>query len=227
MAGGSTCFSDSQSFSETPAKATISVPPGFIVASSKWRGTELSTVLQGSSRILYEENLGSMDFHPANHIGVVYAAEMDIVSQNSVRRKLAKLRKSNKLQIIVLAEKTTSNSQYYQDFQRFVALELGFLITPVPSQKEAAGILAQLVQNESRQETNPFNKKRRNGNLDQAMLLTLQCVPKLGNVKAKQLLDHYLSLQAIAAASVQDLAQVVGKASAQNVKSFFDLDSCS
>jgi len=44
-------------------------------------------------KIIYEENLGYIDFHPANHIGVVYAAEADLVTQVSVRRKLAKLRK--------------------------------------------------------------------------------------------------------------------------------------
>lgn len=44
-------------------------------------------------KIFYEENLGFVDFHPASHIGVVYAAEADLVSQSSIRRKLAKLRK--------------------------------------------------------------------------------------------------------------------------------------
>ena len=217
------CYNDSQSFTQTPAKATINVSPGFIIVASKWRGTELCSVLQGNIQILYEDNLGSMDFVPTNHMGVVFATEMDIVAQSSVRRKLAKLRKENKLQILVVAEKTVSNSQYYQNFQKFVVMELGFQITPVPSQKEAGGILNQIVQNEGRQENNPFNKKKKNENLDNALLETLLCVPKLGRVKAKQLLDRFCSLQAISTASLQDLAQVVGKASAQNVKSFLEM----
>ena len=225
MAGNLTSFSDSQSFSQTPAQATLNVPSGYIVVNSKWRGTDLSNTLQKNSRLLYEDNLGLVDFHPASHTGIVYAAEMDIVSQSAVLRKLAKLRKANKFQILVLAEKTSSSSQYYQGFQKFVSMELGFMITPVPSQNEAAGVLAQIVQNENRQESNPFIKKRRNENLDQAMLLTLQSVPKLGNVKAKLLLDHFCTLQAIAMASLQDLAQVVGKASAQTVKSFLEMEN--
>lgn len=43
--------------------------------------------------MLYEDNLGYIDFHPATHIGVVFATESDLVSQISIRRKLAKLRK--------------------------------------------------------------------------------------------------------------------------------------
>ena len=216
------CFSDSQSFTQTPAKATINVTPGCIIVASKWRGTELCSALQGNVQVLYEDSLGSMDFVPTSHMGVLFASEMDLVSQSSVRRKLAKLRKENKLQILVIAEKTAANSQYYQNFQKFVLMELGFQIAQVPSQKEAGGILNQIVQTEGRQENNQFNRKRKNENLDSASLETLQCVPKLGRVKAKQLLDHFCTLQAIAAASLQDLAQVVGKASAQNVKSFLE-----
>ena len=225
MAGNSCGFSDSQSFTQTPVQATINVPLSYIIVNSKWRSTELCNGLQGNSRILYEDDLGLVDFHPTSHMAVVYAAEVDIVSQVVVRRKLAKLRRANKFQVLVLAEKTSASSQYYQDFQKFVCMELGFMITPVPSQIEAAGILAQIVQNENRQESNPFTKKKRNENLDQAMLLTLQSVPKLGNVKAKLLLEHFCSLQAIGAASLDDLAKIVGKASAQTIKSFLEMNN--
>lgn len=222
MAGNSNCFSDSQSFIQTPTKTTINVAPGCIVISPKWRGTELCSVLQGNLRVLFEDGLGCLDFVSNNQMGVIFAAEMDIISQGSVRRKLAKLRKQNKLQIHVLAEKTASSNQYYQNFQKFVALDLGFLITPVPSQKEAAGILVQIVHIEGRQERNPFKMRKKNENFDQAMLETLWCMPKLGRVKAKLLLDHFNTMQAVSIGSLQDTAKVIGKASAQHVKLFLD-----
>lgn len=52
---------------------------------------------------------------------------------------------ANKVQVIVLAEKTVSSAQYYQSLQNFVVLELGFGIIPVPGPTEAAGLLVQMV----------------------------------------------------------------------------------
>ena len=52
---------------------------------------------------------------------------------------------ANNVQILVLAEKTTSTAQYYQQLQKFVMLELGFSMLPVPGQAEAAGVLSQMV----------------------------------------------------------------------------------
>ncbi|XP_045214189.1 Fanconi anemia core complex-associated protein 24-like [Mercenaria mercenaria] len=220
MAGNLNEFSCTQ----TPERACMRVPFGHVLINSKWRNSDLTVALQGIN-VIFEDNLGYVDFHPATHIGVVYATEADLVSQASIRRKLAKLRKANKVQVLVMAEKTASSSQYYQSLQKFVAMELGFIITPVPSQNEAAGLLAQMVHTENKLESNPFRKKRKPRNLDECLLATVQCIPKLGGVKARKLLEQFQSLEAISAASVEELSGVVGKASAQNIRSFFD--SCS
>ncbi|KAH3863475.1 Fanconi anemia core complex-associated protein 24-like [Dreissena polymorpha] len=205
----------------TPEKACITVPCGHILIATKWRNTLISNSLQGIKPV-YEDNLGYLDFQTGHHMGVVYATEADLVAQAGLRRKLAKLRKANNVQILVLAEKTTSTAQYYQQLQKFVMLELGFSMLPVPGQAEAAGVLSQMVLTESKMESNPFLKKRRPPNLDEALLTTVQSVPKLGAVKARKLLEHFKSLKAINEASVHELSQIIGKAGAQNVRDFFD-----
>ncbi|KAL5018023.1 hypothetical protein ScPMuIL_003745 [Solemya velum] len=88
-------------------------------------------------------------------------------------------------------------------------------------QREAAGILVQMVHAESKLETNPFCRSKKQPSLDVALLRTLQCVPKLGEVKARLLLEKFHSLSAISRATIEDLARVIGKANAQHVKNFF------
>ncbi|KAL3877130.1 hypothetical protein ACJMK2_034883 [Sinanodonta woodiana] len=218
MAG---CSDDFQ-LTQTPVKSTLRVPVGHIILSGRWRNTDLSSGLQGCVNILYEDSLGLVDFHPASHIGVLYASEADLVFQGTLRRKLAKLRKVNKVQVIVLAEKTPSSTQYFQSLQKFVTLELGFVLLAVPGQQDAAGLLAQIVHTENHQDVNPFCKKRKASNLDQCLLTTVQSIPKLGEVKAKQLLEKFKSIQAICDASLEELSAVVGHATAAHIRSFFD-----
>ncbi|KAJ8317851.1 hypothetical protein KUTeg_002942 [Tegillarca granosa] len=174
----------------------------------------------GGTQILYEDNLGMIDFYPSDHLGVVYISEADLVTGTGYRKKLAKLRKANTVPIQVIAERTTTSCQYYFSLQKFCMMELGFILVPVPSQVEAGSLLAQMVSSEGRQESNPFSKKRNPPSYDQALLNTVQCIPKLGDIKAKLLLEKFSSLNGIHKASKDELAAVVGKASAQHIKNF-------
>ena len=47
----------------------------------------------GSVNVVYEENLGVVDFHPSKDVGIVYVSEADLVSGQTYKRKLVKLRK--------------------------------------------------------------------------------------------------------------------------------------
>ncbi|XP_048253474.1 Fanconi anemia core complex-associated protein 24-like isoform X2 [Haliotis rufescens] len=200
----------------------IRVPLGHILVSGRWRNTDLVSTLQGSAVIHFDDGLGVVDFHPSTHTGVIYVSEADIVSASGYKRKVAKLRKANRVRGVVIAEKTATSGQYYQELQKFVMLEIGFVLLPVKSQKEAAGLLAQMVDVESKSETNLFLKKPRPVCVDKALLNSLQCFPRLGEVKARQLLLHFGSLRALAKASLEDLSSIVGKASASNIRTFLD-----
>lgn len=46
----------------------------------------------GSVKVLYEDSLGVVDFHPATSVGVIYVAEADIVGATGYKRKCARLR---------------------------------------------------------------------------------------------------------------------------------------
>ncbi|XP_067651838.1 Fanconi anemia core complex-associated protein 24-like isoform X2 [Haliotis asinina] len=200
----------------------IHVPLGHILVSGRWRNTDLVNKLQGTANVHFDDGLGVVDFHPSSHTGVIYVSEADIVGGSGYKRKVAKLRKANKVRGVVIAEKTATSGQYYQELQKFVMLEIGFVLLPVNSQKEAAGLLTQMVDVESKPEASPLLKKPRPVCVDVALLNSLQCIPRLGGVKAKQLLLHFGSLQAIARASLEDLSSIVGKASATNIKAFLD-----
>ena len=49
-------------------------------------------VISDGVNVLFEDNLGVVDFHPSEHMGVVYVSEGDLVTGASYRRKIAKLR---------------------------------------------------------------------------------------------------------------------------------------
>ncbi|XP_033755152.1 Fanconi anemia core complex-associated protein 24-like [Pecten maximus] len=208
--------------SQSCVKQNFKVPVGHIVICGKWRGSDLASVLQGSVQVLYEDDLGLIDFYPTGNQGVVYLPEADLITSGTYKRKLAKLRKANKVCVLVMAERTATSQQYYSPLQNFCMLELGFSLLPVPSQREAAGLLIQMVHCEGKSpELNPFGKKKKAVHLDPAILTTLQCVPKLGEVKDKLLLQTFKNIQSISVASVEELAAVIGKASASQVKMFF------
>lgn len=53
--------------------------------------------------------------------------------------------KSNKLQGIVVVEKTQMSEQYFPAVQKFTVLDLGMVLLPVASQMEASCLIIQLV----------------------------------------------------------------------------------
>ncbi|KAI0228486.1 Fanconi anemia core complex-associated protein 24 [Lamellibrachia satsuma] len=210
--------------SKSTFRPTSTIPHGHIITNSKWRGTELATVLQGQVNILYEDDLSLLDFYPSAGMGVVYVTEADVVTGGyTYRSKLAKLRKANTIKVIVLVEKTEVSRQYFWPVQKFVVLELGLTLLPVTSQKEAANMLAALVHAENHPRNNAFigTAKRKAVSVDEAVLASIQCVPKLGEVKGRLLLEKFHSILGVVEASEQELAQVVGPATASHVKTFF------
>ena len=50
----------------------------------------------GKLKVLMEDNLGVIDFHPSNEAGIVYISETDLVAGSGFKQKLAKLRKVRK-----------------------------------------------------------------------------------------------------------------------------------
>ncbi|XP_038070015.1 Fanconi anemia core complex-associated protein 24-like isoform X1 [Patiria miniata] len=205
----------------TPVNEGGRVPPGCIVTSQRWKGSELVNTLQGKLKVIMEDKLGVIDFHPSNEAGVVYISETDLVAGSGYKQKLAKLRKANSLRGVVVAERTPISEQYYADLQKFVSLELGLKMLFVVSQTEAANLLIQMVNEEHKPHANPFLVKRRKQSIDAGVLATVHLIPNVGPVKAKVLLQRFRSIKGIGNASEQELTEVVGRTKASNIKAFF------
>ncbi|XP_055520907.1 LOW QUALITY PROTEIN: Fanconi anemia core complex-associated protein 24 [Leucoraja erinacea] len=206
-----------------PVRAGASaVPRGHVIASEKWRGSQLTVGCQGRVTVLYEDDLGLVDFHLSQRLCVLYVSESDLVAGNNYRRKLVRFRKASTLNGIVMVEKTPLSEQYFAGVQRFVVLDLGLTLLPVASPTEPASqLLAQLVQEGNRERQNPFVRRCRSGLSEAAVLASVQRIPGVGRVKALSLLRHYPSIQQLSTASPPDLEELGGPALARHLTHFF------
>ncbi|XP_030060275.1 Fanconi anemia core complex-associated protein 24 isoform X2 [Microcaecilia unicolor] len=206
----------------TPVRAgAAAVPYGHAIVSEKWRGSELVQQLQGKIKLVFEENLGLVDFHLPNRICVLYISETDLVSGNGFKRRLVRFRNASNLHGIVITEKTRLSEQYFPPIQKFIVLELGMTLLPVASQSEASQLIIQLVREQSKEhESNPFLRKRRSHLMETSVLQTVQQIPGVGKVKALQLLQQFPNIYQLSNASIQQLELVVGRVLAQQIYTF-------
>lgn len=198
------------------------VPLGYVVASDKWRGSQLAQAIQGRVTLVFEDGLSPVDFYLSGSSCVLFISEADLVAGNGYRKRLVRVRNSSHLQGIVIVEKTQMSEQYFPAAQKFTVLDLGMVLLPVASQVEAACLISQLALEQTKEPSrNPLLRKQR-AQMDAASLLrSVQQIPGVGKAKAALLLQKFPSLQQLSRASLQELATVVGPAAAQQVHSFF------
>ncbi|XP_072013662.1 Fanconi anemia core complex-associated protein 24-like [Amphiura filiformis] len=220
-----TSVSSASQIPSTPAHDSGRVPPGSLVVNPKWKRTELIKILQEKLPLIFEDGLGVVDFHPSGDVAVIYLPETDLVAGTAYRRKLVKLHKAGKMRGIVLMERTPMTEQYLSDIQTFGVINLGLVLLFVASQTEAASLLIQMVNEQYKPQSNPFRVMRRGQSVDASVQATVQLIPKLGAVKANALLQRFGSIEAIARASPEELTEVVGKASANNIRTFFEFNT--
>lgn len=114
------------------------------------------------------------------------------------------------------------SEQYFPAIQKFTVLDLGMVLLPVASQSEAACLIIQLVQEQTREPSkNPFLRKKRSRLSEFSLVQTVQQIPGVGKVKAPLLLQKFPSIQQLSNASIQELEEVVGRAVAQQIHTFF------
>ncbi|XP_078526690.1 Fanconi anemia core complex-associated protein 24 isoform X2 [Lissotriton helveticus] len=170
----------------------------------------------------FEEALGMVDFQLPNRMCILYISEADLVAGNAFKRRLVRIRNGSHLHALVIVERTRLSEQYFSQVQKFIALELGMNLLPVANQSEAAQLIIQLVQSQSKeQQSNPFLRKKRSQLAEPSILNTIQQIPGVGKVKALLLLQYFPSIHQLSKASVQQLEEVVGRGIAQQVHTFF------
>nr|XP_045010690.1 Fanconi anemia core complex-associated protein 24 isoform X2 [Jaculus jaculus] len=202
-----------------PADGTgpVHVPLGHVVANEKWRGSQLAQEMQGKIKLIFEDGATLADFYLSSRSCILYITEADLVAGNSYRKRL-----SSTLQGIVVVEKTGMSEQYFPAVQKFTVLDLGMVLLPVASQREASCLIVQLVQEQAREPSrNPFLRKRRSVLSEASLVRTVQQIPGVGRVKAPLLLQRFSSIQRLSNASTQELEPVVGQAAAQHIHAFF------
>ncbi|XP_055992902.1 Fanconi anemia core complex-associated protein 24 [Sorex fumeus] len=198
------------------------VPLGYVVASDKWRGSQLAQALQGKTTLVFEDGLSPVDFYVSSRSCILFISEADLVAGNSYRKRLVKVRNCNHLQGIVIVEKTQMSEQYFPAVQKFTVLDLGMVLLPVASQMEAACLISELVLETTKEPSkNPLLRKKRAQISEASLLRSVQQIPGVGKVKAPLLLQKFPSIQQLSAASLQELEPVVGPAAAQQIHSFF------
>lgn len=200
----------------------VHVPLGHVVASEKWRGSQLAQGMQGKIKLLFEDGLAPVDFYLSVRSCILYITEADLVAGNSYRKRLVRVRNSSNLKGIVVVEKTQMSEQYFPAIQKFTVLDLGMVLLPVASQMEASCIIIQLVQEQTKEPSkNPFLQKKQAQISELSLLRTVQQIPGVGKVKASLLLQKFPSIQQLSNASIEELEQVVGQAVAQQIHGFF------
>ncbi|CAN0370939.1 Fanconi anemia core complex-associated protein 24 isoform X1 [Lampetra fluviatilis] len=207
----------------TPARPGTSAPPGHVLISEKWRGTQVAQALSGKVRLVFEEAMGLTDFQLSDRTCLLFITESDQVTGSDYKRRLVRFRKKSAANSLVLVELTPLSEQYFADVQAFVVLDLGMAIVPVSGQAEAALVVAHLVAEEGKSPgTNPFSPSRgAPGSGDAAVLDCVTHIPGIGRVKALALLERFPSLHALSTASDEQLAVAVGRGAAASVRAFF------
>ncbi|XP_022072277.1 Fanconi anemia core complex-associated protein 24 [Acanthochromis polyacanthus] len=200
----------------------IAGPPyGHVFSSEKWRSSSLIEGLKGGGvKILFENELGVVDFYLPNKSTVLYVSECDIIAGNGYKRKLVRYRNtSNSFQELVLVEKTKLSEQYFPAVQKFVVFDLGLSLLPVSGQTGASQLITHMVLSGSQE--NPFRRKSERCLLDPLVMGVVQKVPGVGKVRAQALLQNFSSIQQLCNATPAELTLIVGKACAQRIHSFF------
>ncbi|NXL85393.1 FAP24 protein, partial [Alectura lathami] len=180
---------------------------------------------QGKIKVVFEDDLGLVDFHLSNRICILYISEADLVAGDEFKRRLVRFRNSSSLGGVVIVEKTPISDQYFSAVQKLVVLELGMVLLPVANQGEASQLITQLVSSYVREQSkdhssNPFLRKPCSQLAGASVFRTVQQIPGVGKTKALLLLQQFGSIHQICNASVKELEVVVGQTVAQQIHTF-------
>ncbi|NXJ52045.1 FAP24 protein, partial [Spizaetus tyrannus] len=204
---------------------SIVVPYGHVIGNEKWRGSEIAQRLQGKIRLIFEDDLGLVDFHLSNRTCILYISEADLVAGDEFKRRLVRFRNVSSLGGIVIVEKTQISDQYFLAVQKLVVLELGMVLLPVANQGEASQLITQLVSFYVREQSkdhnsNPFLRKQCSQLAESSVFRTVQQIPGVGKTKALLLLQQFGSIHRLCNTSVKELELVVGQTVAQQIYTF-------
>ncbi|KAF0313806.1 Fanconi anemia core complex-associated protein 24 [Amphibalanus amphitrite] len=200
------------------------VPPGRVLVSLRWQGSELAAVLRaGTLRPLFSDRLGVADFLPASDTAVLLLTERDLMSPQLCRRRLVTLAQASMPHKVAVLERTPVTAAPWSELQLEAALELRLAALPVGSLAELPQLLAELAAAAERGAPQPLaGRPADEPPAARRVAAALTAVPGLGAKKADALLAQFGSLAALSAAAAEQLAPLLGPALAQTVHQFFN-----
>ena len=208
----------------TPRKQGLVVPCGFIVAHPRWTSSNLVKILKAQVNVTFMDEIGVYDFLPSSNCCMLYITENDIISSvSNYKRRIAKL--SNTMDFcnkFVLVDKTEVTKENFLSIQELVVLDCNMSIFPVENVSQAVDFLFYFAKVAPISDNKAVSSKikRSFSCTDSAILNSVQKLPQIGNTKSKLLLEEFKSVEAIINASASNLSKCIGKAAADQLKSF-------
>jgi len=207
----------------TPVRRGLFVPAGNLLVHPRWRDSELVAQVKEKVNIIFIGEIGVADFHTTSQSCLIYITEKDILSATNYKQRVAKLRNASGFQEKhVLVDKTELTKQFFAKLQDFVVLDCNMNLFPTQDFNDAAKILSTMVLNNLKSVSNELMNQTcfspRCTNTD--LLTIVQNFPKIGDAKAKYLLEHFGSLSKLAEATIEQLTSVIGLSAAKQLHEF-------
>eukprot|EP00730_Choanoeca_flexa_P020190 TRINITY_DN9874_c0_g1_i2.p1 TRINITY_DN9874_c0_g1~~TRINITY_DN9874_c0_g1_i2.p1 ORF type:complete len:203 (+),score=26.14 TRINITY_DN9874_c0_g1_i2:328-936(+) len=184
-----------------------------IVVHNKYKDGSIVTALKKGdvNFILQTEPELDVDFVVAARKACVYFSESDLIENNipEIEARCIAARKYGRPTIMLHRSEVTRVA--FERLQLKLSVKFRAPILAVRSAEEISSLLKALAGESAYKLPKPKSSHERN------LLNSFQCLPGVGEKKARTLLEHFPSWRNLAAASLEDLAEVVGSSIAGQV----------
>ena len=199
-------------------RTSYKVPTGYVMLNGRLAGGEIHKLLNEKYFVNIDETLGTIDIVYLDGKGVLYVEEHELISKENSKKRILEF-KAKVNQGIVLVESMLFDDNF-MEFQNFVVIEFKLNLMMVVSKIEAVELLGKIIQEELNPKNNPFLIKQKPISKEKCILNALQNIPKLGNVKAKVIMENFHTIEKLVKATEEDLVLLVGKSSAKTLYNF-------
>ncbi|CDW58897.1 HHH 2 domain containing protein [Trichuris trichiura] len=182
------------------------------VAASKFHG-----------QVRFTDEVKDVDFL-IMHIAVGIFVACNSGEENmKARRKVATMRRYTNDQVIgiVIVRRLRNDAENFIRLQQFATINFGFKTVSVTQAEQAANFVLTMA--------SPLHAemlcKPTSLPTDVDLAKPLEELPEVGPVKARNLLQHFGTIERICTGSVEELAEVVGAKAAEEVKEFISSTS--
>jgi len=222
-------MSDSEDdFRDTNSSARVNriptIPSGYCLINVKWKKSGLAQNIAKILSVKYVDNLGYADFMLSSKTTVKYLGEGEIVEGiEALTFKIDKMQEDKKGIEVFIYHQMPSTQQYFPVFQNELVIIRGASIVPLSSESQIPQFLQQLQNADLKSNPFDFNHKESEtrNKIHTDILLSLCKIPRLGEKKARMLLEKFGTIKAISKATEADLSTILGHSLSKDLFQFF------